>query len=77
MAQDISDLTGVPVVRPDLVETTALGVAMLAAVGAGLHPSLDAAAGAMIGPEKRFEPVMDADVRERRLAAWRAALASL
>ena len=77
MAQDIADVTGLPVVRPDFVETTALGAAMLAAVGAGLHPSLEAAAAAMIGPERRFEPTMDAERREQRLAAWRSALASV
>jgi len=77
MAQDIADITGLPVVRPDFVETTALGAAMLAAVGAGLHPSLEAAARAMIGPERRFEPAMDAGTRKRRLDAWRAALASV
>ena len=77
MAQDIADVTGLPVVRPDLVETTALGAAMLAALGAGLHPSLEAAAAAMIGPERRFEPDMSEEVREQRLAAWRQALASL
>jgi glycerol kinase len=77
MAQDIADITGLPVVRPDFVETTALGAAMLAAVAAGLHPSLEAAARAMIGPERRFEPAMDAGTRKRRLDAWRAALASV
>jgi glycerol kinase len=77
MAQDIADVTGLPVVRPDLIETTALGAAMLTAVGGGLHPSLKAAAEAMIGPEKRFEPGITAEVREGRLAAWRAALASI
>jgi glycerol kinase len=76
MAQDIADVIGLPVIRPDLVETTALGAAMLAAVGAGLHASLESAAVAMIGPEKRFEPAMDVAVREKRLADWRAALAS-
>jgi glycerol kinase len=75
MAQDISDLTGLNVTRPDFVETTALGAAMLAAVGAGLHPSLEAAAAAMIGPVRRFEPAMAADVREERVARWNAALA--
>lgn len=77
MAQDIADVTGLPVVRPDFVETTALGAAMLAAVGAGLHASLEAAAEAMIGPEKLFGPRMDGTVREQRLAAWEAALASV
>jgi glycerol kinase len=77
MAQDLADIVGVPVVRPDFVETTALGAAMLAAVGAGLHPSLEAAATAMIGPERRFEPDMTAAVRDRRLAEWRTALAAV
>ena len=77
MAQDIADIVGLPVVRPDFVETTALGAAMLAALGAGLHPSLEAAATAMIGPEKRFEPRMAAGAREQRLAEWLAALASV
>jgi len=77
MAQDIADIAGLPVVRPDFVETTALGAAMLAAVGAGLHPSLEAAAAAMIGPERRFAPLMDEGSRERRIAAWRQALASV
>src|SRR5690606_983701 len=77
MAQDIADLTGLPVTRPDLVETTALGAAMLAAIGAGLHASLDAAAEAMIGPVRRFEPRMTEDVREQRIGRWNAALAGI
>jgi glycerol kinase len=77
MAQDIADVTGLPVIRPDFVETTALGAAMLAAVGAGLHPTLQAAAEAMIGREERFEPMMEEEMREERLAAWSAALASV
>ena len=77
MAQDIADVTALDVVRPDFVETTALGAAMLAAVGCGIHPSLDAAAAAMIGPEKRFSPQMEPAARERRLAEWNAALAKV
>lgn len=74
MAQDIADLTGLAVSRPDFVETTALGAAILAALGAGLHRSIETAAKAMIGPVRRFEPQMTAEVRERRLASWKAAL---
>lgn len=77
MAQDIADITGLDVVRPDFVETTALGAAMLAAVGAGLHASLEAAAEVMIGPTRRFEPHMSEDERMRRIAEWSAALASV
>jgi glycerol kinase len=77
MAQDIADITRLPVVRPDFVETTALGAAMLAAVGAGLHTSLEDAAAAMIGGTKRFEPRMGEEERQARLGAWRGALAAV
>jgi glycerol kinase len=77
MAQDVADILGIEVIRPDFVETTALGAAMLAAVGAGLHPSLEAAAEAMIGPAKHFHPQMGEDERQQRIAAWDAALASV
>jgi glycerol kinase len=75
LAQDIADLLALPVVRPDFVETTALGAAMLAAVGAGLHPTLADAAAAMIGGTRRFEPAMAEETRAARLAAWDKALA--
>ena len=48
-------VTGLPVCRTDDVETTARGAAMLAAAGAGLHPTVAAAARAMAG--SRSEPV--------------------
>lgn len=77
MAQDMADVLGVTVERPDFVETTALGAAMLATVGAGIHASLEEAAGAMRGKVRRFEPAMAEGVREERLARWRKALAAV
>jgi glycerol kinase len=74
MAQDLADMLGVPVERPDFVETTALGAAMLAACGAGLYPDLAAAVAAMRGKLARFDPKMPAGVREERLGRWRKAL---
>jgi glycerol kinase len=74
MAQDISGLLGIAVERPHFVETTALGAAMLAGVGAGLFSSLELAADAMRGGSSRFEPDMAAGEREQRLARWRRAL---
>lgn len=76
MAQDLADVLDLPVERPEFVETTALGVAMLAATGAGIHPSLEAAAQAMRGKLSRFSPMMDNSVREVRLSEWRKALAA-
>ena len=56
-------VTGLPVSRPDDVETTARGAAMLAATGAGLHATVAGAARAMAGP--RSEPALpDPELRE-------------
>jgi len=76
MAQDLADMLGITVERPGLVETTALGAAMLAATGAGLYPDLGTAAEAMRGELARFTPKLAAGVREERLARWRKALAA-
>ncbi|MEM6908936.1 MAG: glycerol kinase GlpK [Pseudomonadota bacterium] len=76
MAQDLADMLAVPVERPAMVETTALGAAMLAAYGAGLYSSLNEAGAAMSGDVVRFEPQMDDTVREERLERWRKALAA-
>jgi glycerol kinase len=77
MAQDLADMLELEVERPHFVETTALGAAMLAAMGAGLFASLEEAAGAMRGSVRRFTPAMDAPVRAARLADWHRALAAL
>ena len=45
-------ITGLPVSRPEDVETTARGAAMLAAAGAGLHSSVAEAGAAMAGPRQ-------------------------
>ena len=73
MVQDLADILAVEVERPDFVETTALGAAMLAGVGAGLYSSL-ADASVMRGKVGRFSPAMDTKVREARLAGWKDAL---
>ncbi len=77
MAQDIADMTGLPVSRPAMVETTALGAAMLAATGCDMFASLDDAAAAMRGAHRRFDPAMVETTRQARLAAWSAALAAV
>lgn len=72
MAQDLADVLRVPVERPHFVETTALGAAMLAAVGVGLHGSLGDAAAAMRGEIQRFLP--GAEPGAARRSGWDAAL---
>ena len=74
MAQDLANMLGVRVERPEFVETTALGAAMLAAAGAGLYDDLESAAQAMRGGLTTFEPSMDDTARNERLARWKKAL---
>lgn len=76
LAQDLADVLALEVERPEFIETTALGAAMLAGVGAGLYDSLEEAA-AMRGEVERFRPAMAAGVREARLAGWEKALAAV
>ncbi len=72
-----ADILGIPVERPDMIETTALGAAGLAGIALGIWRSPDDfLAGRRF---TRFEPAMTADERARRRAEWdravRAALA--
>ena len=74
LAQDLADMLDLVVERPAVIETTALGAAMLAAVGAGLYADLPQAARAMGGEVTRFEPKMNVSERQQRLDGWAAAL---
>jgi len=68
-----ADLLGVPVVRPRMLETTALGAAYLAGLGIGMWSGPDEVA-AHWQAQHRFEPAMPAAVREATLARWRRAV---
>jgi len=74
VCQFLADILGVAVERPDVTETTALGAAYLAGMQAGVYGGLDAISAAW-RCQRRFEPRMDAAVRDRLYAGWRAALA--
>ncbi|MDE2595258.1 MAG: glycerol kinase GlpK [Sphingomonadales bacterium] len=76
MAQDLANMLALTVERPDFVETTALGAAMLAGLGTGLFGSLTEAAAAMRGPVRHFVPDMEDDLRAARVSRWRKALAA-
>jgi glycerol kinase len=67
-----ADVLGVPVLIPEVTETTALGAAFLAGVGAGLWSVSDVRAGWR--ERARFEPRMGDGERECLLAGWRGAL---
>ena len=76
MAQDLADILEIEVERPDFIETTALGAAILAAVGCGLHADLETAALTMRSETTTFSPKMDGDVRTSRLARYSKALSA-
>jgi len=68
-----ADLLGVPVVRPGMLETTALGAAFMAGLGVGLWSGTDVLA-AQWNAERRFEPAMTSEQRETKLAQWHRAV---
>jgi glycerol kinase len=67
-----ADVLGVPVVVPEIAETTALGAAYLAGIATGLWTREQV--GEMWRQAARYEPRMGADERESLLADWRRAL---
>ena len=73
LCQFQADILDIPVVRPTVTETTGLGAAYLAGVGAGFWHSLDALA-AHASIERTFEPAMDAATCERHYDGWRRAV---
>ncbi len=70
LCQDLADSLGLTVERPRCIETTALGAAMLAGVGAGRFADLPAAAAAMAGADRRFEAIPDSGERSARRQRW-------
>jgi glycerol kinase len=71
--QFLSDIIGAPVDRPDVLETTALGVAWLAGMKAGVYPD-QAGFAKNWALDQRFEPQMDEATRDRRYAGWKDAI---
>jgi glycerol kinase len=67
-----ADLLGIPVRRPRHTETTALGAAYLAGLGAGVWSDSDLAALWKI--DREFEPSISRDEAKSRLARWRRAV---
>ena len=68
-----ADLLGVPVVRPAVTETTALGAAYLAGLAVDYWPSLEAITGQW-RVDRRFEPQMAPDRARELRARWTEAL---
>lgn len=68
-----SDILGVDISRPKLLETTALGAAFLAGLGAGVWKSIQAIADVW-QQQARFEPALDRTDSEELLARWNEAV---
>ncbi len=68
-----ADLLGVPVVRPKVIETTALGAAYLAGLATGVYDSTDQLA-AQWQAERTFLPTMSRDRAEALMAQWERAV---
>jgi glycerol kinase len=68
-----ADILGVPVVRPRVTETTALGAAYLAGLATSFWPSPDALRAERKG-DVHFEPKMDATERAERRSRWQKAV---
>jgi glycerol kinase len=72
LCQFQADVLHVEVLRPVITETTAMGAAFLAGVGAGIWKVDALSAGWRL--ERRFAPAADADAREAGYAGWQRAV---
>jgi len=68
-----ADLLGIPVVRPQVIETTALGAAYLAGLSCGLYQGLDELS-AQWQAERRFLPTMPRERAQELMGGWERAV---
>ena len=73
--QFLSNILNAPVDRPEVLETTAMGVAWLAGMRVGFYPEQSEFAKSW-SLEKRFRPDMRDDLREKRYKDWKSAVAA-
>jgi glycerol kinase len=68
-----ADLLGIPVVRPTVIETTALGAAYLAGLSCGVYANT-AQIGQLWQAERRFMPLQSAARAQELMAQWEHAV---
>ena len=73
LTQFLADVLKTTVVRPQTVETTALGAAFLAGLQVGIYRSLDEIT-ALWQSDRRFEPTLGAQRADALYAGWQAAV---
>ena len=76
MCQYLSDILNIPVQRPAVKETTAMGAAWLAGYKAGIYPGPDAQRAAWKS-DRDFAPNMEPKLRKAALAGWADAVARI
>ena len=68
-----ADLLGIPVVRPQVIETTALGAAYLAGLACGVYRSTDELSRLWLA-DRRFVPTMSRDRAQALIQGWERAV---
>jgi len=68
-----ADLLGIPVVRPAVTETTALGAAYLAGLATGVYKSTDELSG-LWRSERRFLPTLETHRAKELMERWEHAV---
>jgi glycerol kinase len=76
MMQFQSDILTVKVLRPEIIETTALGAAYLAGLATGFWKDIETIA-AQWKVDATFLPQMENEVKEKKLAAWQRAVTAV
>lgn len=71
-----SDVLGCEIVRPEMIETTALGAAFLAGLGIGIWSDLGDIEKTW-KEDRSFSPRMDAETRERHIRRWNEAVSKI
>lgn len=72
--QNLADLTGLPIERPAVTETTALGAAYAAGLASGVYAGTDDIARNW-RLDRRFHPAASRDERDAAYARWKSAVA--
>lgn len=73
-SQTQADLTGIPVSRPRMLETTALGAAIAAGFAVGVWSSFEELNNVNTAGTTVFQPKIDGRERERRFGRWEKAV---
>ena len=68
-----ADLLGVPVIRPKITETTALGAAFAAGLSVGFWESMEQLT-ALWEEDRRWSPQLDKGERQRKIHYWKKAI---